>query len=521
MRRMPREYLQFDHRLRTGDYLEVAALRFPPGRRRLDEAFARIERVEHLTGPAVVADQNGVDVLGWDGEVRVAVFCHGMPGPVILRGGDHRVLAEVNPDRVANDERNLWWELDSKPLFHGAVFPGPSPRLSCTVRKVDADQDPVGWPSPDAAEPAVRRAASFVKPARALRVGDYLQVLAVRFPEHDRDTDEGFGRVEWIGYLDADYSGRLCDACWAGSLVTVRGLRGALLLPDRDVRVMVWPNPERAAVEPRGEWMGEPLVEIVGVREPTEAERAEADRLDEQLRPEPPAGEAELYPVTYTDEHERAMLFHGVDGIRTVPLAALPWPHRQFTCEHRERIRAIAKTYPDDDPAGGHTGQTATAEAFDELTAADFAACHYHRAGWANIGAIALEVVESGSEALEKIEGDERLGDEDRVWLASLFTDPICWDDGGGSLTNGQHRLCALRAAGVPACPVEGRYLPDASYLPPLEAAEHARRTVEQFWIAHLTARFGDSALVRRVARLLARRRRLRSWLPGSKRDDY
>jgi hypothetical protein len=54
-------------------------------------------------------------------------------------------------------------------------------------------------------------------------------VLAVRFPEHDRNTDEGFGWVEWIGYLDADHSGRLWDTCWVGSLVTVvvvRGLKG-------------------------------------------------------------------------------------------------------------------------------------------------------------------------------------------------------------------------------------------------------------------------------------------------------
>lgn len=79
---------------------------------------------------------------GWRG--AVAVFCHGLPGPVILRGGDHWVLEEVNPDRVANDERNPWWKLDSKPLFHDAVFPGMSPRLSCPARQADPDEDPVG-----------------------------------------------------------------------------------------------------------------------------------------------------------------------------------------------------------------------------------------------------------------------------------------------------------------------------------------------------------------------------------------
>jgi hypothetical protein len=62
MRRMLRECRQLDHQLWVGDYLKVAAHRFTPGRRRLDEAFARIEPVEHLTDPTMVADQNDVDL---------------------------------------------------------------------------------------------------------------------------------------------------------------------------------------------------------------------------------------------------------------------------------------------------------------------------------------------------------------------------------------------------------------------------------------------------------------------------
>ncbi len=276
MQRTPQTNWRRDHWLRAGDYLSVAADRFTPGRRGLDEAFARIERIEHVTG-AVVADQNDLKTgqaraQSLNNEWQVAVFCHGMPGPVILPRGDHQVLQEMNPDRAADDERNPWWtELGPQPLFRGAVVPGPPRRVCRTTPTADSGQAPVMWPSAELAElaePAVRRAASFTKPARALRVGDYLQVLAVRFPEHDRDTDEGFHRVEWVGYLDAGYSSRLlCDADWAVSLITVvamHGLDGVLLLPDREVRVLVWPNPEREAWERRNVWMSEPQEAIVG-----------------------------------------------------------------------------------------------------------------------------------------------------------------------------------------------------------------------------------------------------------------
>ncbi|MGH3571749.1 MAG: hypothetical protein ACRDR6_22785 [Pseudonocardiaceae bacterium] len=528
MRPTPRMYRQHDHLLRAGDYLRVAADRFAPDGRRLDEAFTRIERVEHLTG---AVDRTRVPRSDLHRQMGgTVVFGHGMPGPVILRRGDHRVLEEVNPARAAADDEHPWWTgAGPQPLFRDAVMPGSlPPQVRRTGGTPDSGRAPVVWPSAEPVEPARRRAASFTKPARALRVGDYMQVLAVRFPERDRDTDEGFHRVEWVGYLDADYSARLlCDAEWAASPVTVvvvHGLSGALLLPDHEVRVMVWPNPERAAWERQQIWQGQPMVALAGLREPTEAEHAEADRLDEQLRPAPPAGEADLYPVTFPDAHERAMLFDGVDGIRSVSLAALPWPHRLSKCEHLKRIEAAVRTYPDDDDATDDAGQAATAEVFGELTAADFAACRYHQAAWAAIGAIALELTESGKsdwEALEQIDREQRLSGEDRKWLRSLFQDPICWDDGDASLVNGQHRLCALRAAGVSSCPIDGRHLPDAAYPAPLGPAEHARRTVEQFWISYLTARFGGHLLVRCTARLFARDRRLRDWLPGAKREYY
>ena len=101
--------------------------------------------------------------------------------------------------------------------------------------------------------------------------------------------------------------------------------------------------------------------------------------------------------------------------------------------EHLPRIGAVARTYPNADGATDDTGQAATAEVFAELSTVDFAACRYHQASWAAIGAIARELTTSSHgdvwEALEHSDRERRLSsDEDPEWLRSLFLDPICWD---------------------------------------------------------------------------------------------
>lgn len=83
-------------------------------------------------------------------------------------------------------------------------------------------------------------------------------------------------------------------------------------------------------------------------------------------------------------------------------------------------FQAIAETYPGDAEYyvdADTADQARKAEIFSEFTAADFAICHYHKSDWTKTDAIALEILESGTEnraVLEQINGDERLGDEDR-----------------------------------------------------------------------------------------------------------
>jgi hypothetical protein len=497
-------------RLRPGHYLQVAASRYPQHQARPGEAFARVERVEHITAHAA-SHPVGTAASAWGsrvGDVQVAVFCYGIPGPVLLRAGDHRVLAEIDRARREHDERSPWWELGPRPVFAGAVIAGGAP-VRTNARE----------PGTDGGPPGTRRGARFGKPARVVRPGDYLEVVADRFPGHDRGSDEGFHRVEWIGYLDVPVAGRLlADRAWAAVpgpvVVTVSGVPGLLVLPGRDVGVLVMPNPEREAFDRLDRWFTSPPVTIAGVREPSAAERGEADRTDARLRPPPPSDEADLYPQFVTDPHERAMLFHGVEGIRVVPLSVLPWPHNLSECAYAGRVGGIARTYPD---VGG-ADQVAHAELFTRLTPADMAACPYHQADWAAIAAAAVQL--AGEDSLEtardRAESWPGMSEGDRRGLVSLFWEPVSWDDGDDGLTNGQHRLCALRAAGAAACPVEGRYLPGSGPViqADLGAREHARRTVTRFWTEYLATGVpvGVAAL---AGGLLARRPRLRRFLPG------
>ncbi|WP_406131583.1 hypothetical protein [Streptomyces sp. NBC_00989] len=157
---------------------------------------------------------------------------------MLLRRGDHRVLTEMDPERLSWDAAHPSWPI-SRPVFVG----GQAPEEVHWSRGDLAG--PVAVAPQEAGVPPTRRAVSFPKPASALRIGDYLQTH-VRFPEHDRGIDEGYQRVEWIGHLIGEpIAGLLADPAWGNgliTLVTVHGLSGMLVLPEKEVLVLVQPN---------------------------------------------------------------------------------------------------------------------------------------------------------------------------------------------------------------------------------------------------------------------------------------
>jgi hypothetical protein len=65
--------------------------------------------------------------------------------------------------------------------------------------------------------------------------------------------------------------------------------------------------------------------------------------------------------------------------------------------------------------------------------------------------------------------------------LNSLFTDPIIWSPESDTVTNGQHRSCALKASGAPLCVVDtyGESVPSKSMGDP---SDRARADLAAFW---------------------------------------
>ncbi|MEW1637484.1 hypothetical protein AB0469_25850 [Streptomyces sp. NPDC093801] len=505
-----RKVYRAEHLL-PGDYVRTGFARFSADGPREGEYYARIEQVEHIERPAFVISGDG---FGLDRTVKrlVGLRIQGMPGPVLLRAGDHHAAAAIDEERQKWDQLNPTW-----PTVFTAMFAGGK----VATAPAWARDEPPGPEAirADRGSEIGRRPMSFEKPASALCVGDYLQTQACRFPASDMGFDEGFWRVEWIAHIEGNaLQALLADPDWARGRVTlanVYGISGVLVIPETTVKVLVVPNPERLRNDLDGPWHEKPYFQFEGATVPDEEDQL---RKDAALRPPAPADEADLYPSSFSSTSDRALFLDGVTGIRPVPVSRLPWPHRLSKCRHFKRVEAIEKTYP----ADWYAGQVAHAELFTRLTPQDFAACPYHQVNWTAIAEAATELaaaeLDEDPERGRAAYAMEHLEEADREWARALVHDPICWDDNHDALTNGQHRTCALRAAGVAYLPVEGRHLPDTSTSDTVDARTHAQQTVRKAWRDILTAILGPTHPLVEAAPLLARFPALRRLLSSAKR---
>ena len=114
------------------------------------------------------------------------------------------------------------------------------------------------------------------------------------------------------------------------------------------------------------------------------------------------------------------------------------------------------------------------------------AKCEYHQADWPRLVRILDEaMIASEGSARRRVKAHpefEQLSSDEQEWLESLALDPIIYDDRDDSLTNGQHRLCAMRFAGVTHCLVEGTYLPDTDYGVATSVRADARAEIAASW---------------------------------------
>lgn len=139
-----------------------------------------------------------------------------------------------------------------------------------------------------------------------------------------------------------------------------------------------------------------------------------------------------------------------------IAIADLPWPHNPCRCKWSERFEQVEAYYP----SHGHPDPAVGAHWFLTLSEDDLAACAYHRADWHRIAEVSVSVFRSltNDATLEDVLTaiEVALGDSDESqWCSSLFLDPIVCRPKEPSVTNGQHRACALRASGAGVCVVD------------------------------------------------------------------
>ncbi|MGH3784525.1 MAG: hypothetical protein ACRDRO_28880 [Pseudonocardiaceae bacterium] len=308
-----------------------------------------------------------------------------------------------------------------------------------------------------------------------------------RWPDSDCDVDEGFARCEHLRVLDSTGAEKLfADHRWHTTVIVaaIDGLPGVLLLRgDEEITVMAFVNPEREAFDRRKPRPSKAHLQLNASRPFAEAERWHTDDLDARRRPK--VDEAGWYPSRYDSEFERRLEMEGSYGFRVVPLSALPWPHFQSECTLREIVERERRVVPDD--------QAAHAAAFlSDSGRRAMASCKYHKPDWARRVRILWDTPDqaNGNDVDPKTHPEYgQLSRNEQLWLLTLVDEPIEWSDRSEMLTNGQHRLCALRAAGIQACPVRGRFLPETDYGTPVDASDHARNAIAASWTSWASER--------------------------------
>jgi hypothetical protein len=126
---------------------------------------------------------------------------------------------------------------------------------------------------------------------------------------------------------------------------------------------------------------------------------------------------------------------------RIVPVDTLPWAHNPSRCRWKHEFAA--------------SGLGSFGDFVATLSDEQIAECSYHcRTDWATAARIAVQLVEAGTISEEDVDAAVEGRDACIAWGVSsfFFEEPIFVS--GDKLGAGQHRVCAMKVAGVPYCPV-------------------------------------------------------------------
>ena len=97
---------------------------------------------------------------------------------------------------------------------------------------------------------------------------------------------------------------------------------------------------------------------------------------------------------------------------------------------------------------------------FESLTDKQFLACSYHQiADWQSVAKISVQLFRRfRSQPMSNLDAamsQLTLEEQDRLHLYLLFHEPIVWGGKAPYVTNGQHRICAIRASGARLCVID------------------------------------------------------------------
>lgn len=141
------------------------------------------------------------------------------------------------------------------------------------------------------------------------------------------------------------------------------------------------------------------------------------------------------------------------DVLTATRVEDLPFPHHLFKCLYKARFEELMTRF--EEP--GRAGQ----EFIARLTLEEASRCPYHQVDWPTIARLSIAVlarIQEGQRrdlAIREISRRFHLTNRDQAELLSLFIDPISWGFGSPQLSNGQHRVCAMKKAGAEFCIVE------------------------------------------------------------------
>jgi hypothetical protein len=140
-------------------------------------------------------------------------------------------------------------------------------------------------------------------------------------------------------------------------------------------------------------------------------------------------------------------------SMRVIAVADLPWPHFLFRCHFSALFVAAVPSAVEDDVRAQYVEACAR-----DIPPWRLRRCEYHRPNWTWAAATAIACWETGDadDALgDAAEAGRRTGESDDTILAmySFFWEPIFIS--GTRLGNGQHRVCAMKLAGVLHCLIE------------------------------------------------------------------